>query len=259
MTVRSRNARSWETMTAPPGRSRHEALEPVEAVEVEVVRRLVEQEDVEAGEQDRGQRAASGLAARQRGGLERRAARGRARASRQTASAAAPRGRPPPSPSQRVERPGVRLPGAGLVLGERRRRGLEPGARGRPHRCGGRETRASVSPGAGRAPAAGSPRCRRRGAPSRGRARSTPARMRSSVDLPAPLGPTTPTTSPGATVSDTPASTVEAPKLLQRSRATSVRRASARRPQGRSCGSRCAVRTRAPCAAPPVRGLRGGR
>ena len=43
----------------------HEALEPVEAVEVEVVRRLVEEEQVVAGEEDRCQRRASGLAPRQ--------------------------------------------------------------------------------------------------------------------------------------------------------------------------------------------------
>ncbi len=43
-----------------------EALETVEAVEVEVVRRLVEQQDVEAGEQDRGEAGACRLAARER-------------------------------------------------------------------------------------------------------------------------------------------------------------------------------------------------
>ena len=47
-----------------------EALEPGEAVEVEVVGRLVEQQDVEAAEQDRGQRGARGLAARERDGLQ---------------------------------------------------------------------------------------------------------------------------------------------------------------------------------------------
>ena len=43
-----------------------EALEPLEAREVEVVRRLVEQEDVEAREQDRGERGAGRFAAGQR-------------------------------------------------------------------------------------------------------------------------------------------------------------------------------------------------
>src|SRR5215207_4989057 len=49
-----------------------------------------------------------------------------------------------------------------------------------------------------------------------------PASSRSSVDLPAPLGPTTPRTSPGATVAETPASTVAAPCALYSSRAISV-------------------------------------
>ena len=52
--VRSRNARSWLTTTIPPPADDvDEALEPFEPVEVEVVRRLVEQEDVEAAQQDR--------------------------------------------------------------------------------------------------------------------------------------------------------------------------------------------------------------
>ena len=44
-----------------------ERLEPLEPGEVEVVGRLVEQHDVEAAQQQRGQRDAGGLAARQRG------------------------------------------------------------------------------------------------------------------------------------------------------------------------------------------------
>ena len=43
-----------------------EALQALEPVEVEVVRRLVEQEQVEAGEQDRGERGAGRLAAGER-------------------------------------------------------------------------------------------------------------------------------------------------------------------------------------------------
>src|SRR4051794_23719942 len=46
--------------------------------------------------------------------------------------------------------------------------------------------------------------------------------MRSSVDLPAPLGPTTPSTSPSATVTETPARIVAAPCALCRSRAMRV-------------------------------------
>ena len=66
VTVRSRNARSCETTASPPGEAVDEALQPVEAVEVEVVRRLVEEQQVEAREQDRGQRGARGLAAGER-------------------------------------------------------------------------------------------------------------------------------------------------------------------------------------------------
>ncbi len=47
-----------------------EPLQPGEAVEVEVVGGLVEQEHVEAGEQDRGERGARGLATRQRRRLQ---------------------------------------------------------------------------------------------------------------------------------------------------------------------------------------------
>ena len=50
----------------PRARAGDEALEPVEPLEVEVVGRLVEQEDVEAGEQDCGQSGARGLAPGQR-------------------------------------------------------------------------------------------------------------------------------------------------------------------------------------------------
>ena len=56
------------------GQAAQEALEPREPGEVEVVRRLVEQEHVEAGEQDRGERRAGGLAAGQGAHLAVRAA-----------------------------------------------------------------------------------------------------------------------------------------------------------------------------------------
>ena len=47
-----------------------EALQPCQAVEVEVVGRLVEQQHVEAGQQNRGQRRARSLAAGKRHGLQ---------------------------------------------------------------------------------------------------------------------------------------------------------------------------------------------
>ena len=40
-----------------------EALQPVEAVEVEIVRRFVEEQQVESRQQDRGERGARGLSA----------------------------------------------------------------------------------------------------------------------------------------------------------------------------------------------------
>ena len=67
VTQRARNSRSWETSTTPPRRPAHERLEPLEAVEVEVVGGLVEQHDVEAAQQQRGERRAGRLAARERG------------------------------------------------------------------------------------------------------------------------------------------------------------------------------------------------
>ena len=63
-----------------------EALEPLEPVEVEVVRRLVEQEEVEAREQDRGEGGSSGLAAR-----ERRPSPDRARPGRPSSAQTRPR------------------------------------------------------------------------------------------------------------------------------------------------------------------------
>ncbi len=51
----------------PASEAAHEALEPVEAVQVEVVRRLVEQHDVEPREQQGGEADAGGLPAGQRG------------------------------------------------------------------------------------------------------------------------------------------------------------------------------------------------
>ena len=71
MIVRSRNERSCDTITAPPSRScAQESLEPFEAGKVEIVRGLVEEEHVEARQQDRREVRTRGLAARQRLHLE---------------------------------------------------------------------------------------------------------------------------------------------------------------------------------------------
>ena len=101
-----------------------------------------------------------------------------------------------------VEGDGIRLVGRGVVAAEGSR-GLLHGASWRPwRRCGGRCGRRRSRRAPARAPAAATRRTRRTGAvvtvPASGT--SSPASRRSSVDLPAPLAPTTPTTSPGATV-----------------------------------------------------------
>jgi hypothetical protein len=62
--VRARNSRSWLTITAGSA-AEHERLQAVEAVEVEVVGGLVEEQHVEAGEQQRREADPRGLAARQ--------------------------------------------------------------------------------------------------------------------------------------------------------------------------------------------------
>ena len=66
-TVRPRKTRSCETRTKPPPRrpprNRSSRFEPLE---VQVVRRLVEQQDVEAGEEDSGQASPRRLSSRQR-------------------------------------------------------------------------------------------------------------------------------------------------------------------------------------------------
>jgi hypothetical protein len=74
-----------------------EALEAGEAVEVQVVGRLVQEEDVEAAEQDRRQGGASGLAAAERRGLqaEERASRSAPPSSIQVSKAAVYSSAPP--------------------------------------------------------------------------------------------------------------------------------------------------------------------
>ncbi len=67
MTVRVRNSRSWLTTTVPARRPVTKRLQALQAVQVEVVGRLVEQEDVVAGEQQRGEAGAGRLAAGERG------------------------------------------------------------------------------------------------------------------------------------------------------------------------------------------------
>jgi hypothetical protein len=112
-----------------------EALQSGEPVEVEVVRRLVEQERVEAREEDRRQRGARRLPARQRGRLEREEAGVEAEV-----AADGLRARLEVRPAERepgVERLRVGVAGARGLLAERVRRGVEPGAgRGDPRAAG---------------------------------------------------------------------------------------------------------------------------
>src|SRR4051795_6587487 len=63
---------------------------------------------------------------------------------------------------------------------------------------------------------------------------SSPARVRSRVDFPAPLTPTSPTTSPGATTRSRPENSTRAPWPAARPRATRVALTSRRLPSRES-------------------------
>ena len=107
----------------------HEPFQAVEALEVEVVRRLVEQEDVEPAEQDRGE-SRGRLAARQR----RHAASSTAPPDRDRRTGADPgvEVRPPTRDTARARR--VRVVGSGPSSARRGRR-VSSAARPRPHPC----------------------------------------------------------------------------------------------------------------------------
>ena len=173
-------------------------LEPLERAEVEVVRRLVEEQQVRVGDDEAGQRRPRLLAARQR------------------------RRRPDPVASAEAE-PGQRLvdPLVERVAAE----DLEPVLEVRVGRLSTRCSRSSAASSRGhrlevRRPVAdGRPEVRRghergvevgllgeqpdatgraSGTPRRASGSSTPAAIRSSVVLPAPFGPTSPIRSPSA-------------------------------------------------------------
>ena len=184
------------------------ALEAIEAVEVEVVGRLVEQEHVEAGEQQGGQPGPGRLATGQRrrrllqqprrqaqlgpdladarvevGAAQRRASgRGRPRSGRRCRPRRRP-GRRSPPPARRW-RSSRRSAWRGTWRRSRRRTATAPAGGSRP------------SPSAA---------CARRAPRSSG---TEPASACSSVDLPTPLGPTRPTRWPGATARSTASRTV---------------------------------------------------
>ena len=64
-TVSSRNARSWLIISTVPSYELEELLEPLRRLEIEMVRRLVEQQDVRGRRELRGEADASALAAAQ--------------------------------------------------------------------------------------------------------------------------------------------------------------------------------------------------
>ena len=199
-----------------------ERLEPVEPVEVEVVGGLVEQEDVEAGQERGRQRHPRRLPARQRrGGLvqhplvEAEVGEGRRR-----------RGPPGRGRRARASAPGRRH--------RRRRRRRCP--RRAPAWCAPSGPAAGPTPVRRARKSATVSSVRRSGSwgssptvavggatvtdPASGSA--SPARTRRRVDLPVPFGPTTPTRCPGASVHDTAARTGSGPNESDRSRAVSV-------------------------------------
>ncbi len=132
------------------------------------------------------------------------------------------------------------------------RRARAPSAPARAHaRSAGRRSRAASSD-SGRAGAQAASRGRRRApSPARPMGVRGPASSRSSVDLPEPLGPSTVTTSPSATRSDSPCSAAASPSgcrmdaedVLQLDR---VRHVSA-------SAARCGARPRSDVAAPTSR------
>jgi hypothetical protein len=117
-------------------------LEPLESVEVEVVRRLVEQEQIEPREEDRGERRAPGLAAREGNRLllerDRQAEVGADRPRARLEVAAAER-------EEQVERRDVRVT-PGRIVGERDREPFELALRVRDADPPGQEG-GEVSPG----------------------------------------------------------------------------------------------------------------
>ena len=147
-------------------------------------------------------------------------ARGRPRAAshrrrRPSARRAAASPTRPYRPGRRSAATSERVDG-GRVVVEARRRARRPAARPARSRSPARAIPAGASPGPA-APRSASGRRRRRARPSPVRARrpalgsSSPARIRSSVVLPAQRGPSTPCTCPGASTRSTPSSVVRVP------------------------------------------------
>ena len=138
----------------PAGKIANVLLEAIEPVEVEVVGRLVEEQHVEAAQQDRGQRDLRGLPTRQHGhrAIEHVFVEPHVGGDRPRPGVEVGRtGR-----EVVVEGRGVRVVGSRLTPGQRGRRPLEVPRRPRPRRSAGRGTRAPSRRIGARAPAAGS-------------------------------------------------------------------------------------------------------
>ena len=135
-----------------------EPLQPVEAVEVEVVGRLVEQEDVEPGQQQGGELGAGGLAARQTGDLAVERRGGQAEVGGHRGDAGVEVG--PAERHPAVEGGGVAVGGGACPRRPARRSPRRGWPRPRRPRCAGRASPARSRRGTGRALAAGSRRWR---------------------------------------------------------------------------------------------------
>ena len=197
-----------------------ELLQPVEAVEVEVVGRLVEQQDGRPREQHAGQQRARRLSAGER--AERRVERHVGDAERGARAVELRVQRPAAERAEALLRLAVRARAprdrrAGPRAARARRAAATP--RRAPRRAGGRSSApAPAAPGAGS----------RRGRPARARpsprsGASTPASSRSSVVLPAPLGPTRPMRRSPDSVRLSPSKIVLSPYSACRSDAVSMR------------------------------------
>ena len=190
------------------GKVAQEALEPSEPLQVEVVRRLVQEEDVEPGQQDRPERRPARFTTGElrdgpiEPGAEAELAANGSGPRFEVAAA---------EPQEALERLGV-APDLVRVFGEPFGQPVELGLR-RRDACAPREVAKQRLAGCevpllrqvaheqgGGLPA---------GLPASGS--SSPARMRSSVDLPTPFGPTRPMRLRGPTASETLSSTSWAP------------------------------------------------
>ena len=192
-----------------------ELEQPGAGVGVEVVGRLVEQQQVAAAEEDAHELDAPPLTAGERAEGERRGGR---RAGRRRRRACAP---PPRPRSHRPTRTrSCAAPKRSMLRLRRRLVHRDPqlleraaGARrARARRARGRGPSCRRAPRRPEGPGRGS-RWRRRGGRPRPEGESAPPSTRSSVVLPAPLRPTRPTLSPGRTCSVTP-STIRLPADL---------------------------------------------